>query len=108
MLTLESLEGSAYKWMLRHVTHVNRSVMHWTFNDVVYGLYDHFVHLSSMQDTRENLFKVEYKIQEGIQGLYDNMQEHARGVAIYPDDYTLLSIFLDKIPQYIVTEMLNN
>jgi hypothetical protein len=31
MLLLECLDGTAYKWMLRHVTHVNRKVEHWTF-----------------------------------------------------------------------------
>ena len=107
MLLLDCLDGTAYKWMLRHVTHVNRNVEHWTFLDVIHGLYDRFVHPSSMQDARENLNKVEYSPKDGIQGMYDNMQEHAGGMAVYPDDYTLLSIFLDKIPSYIMTELLN-
>jgi hypothetical protein len=107
MLLLECLEGAAYKWMLRHVTHVNRNVEHWTFRDVIHGLYTRFVHPSSMQDARESLSRVEYSPKEGIQGLYDNMQEHAGGMAVYPDDYTMLSIFLGKIPQYMMTELLN-
>jgi hypothetical protein len=107
MLLLDCLDGTAYKWMLRHVTHVNRKVEHWTFLDVIHGLYDRFVHPSSMQDARENLNKVEYSPKDGIQGMYDNMQEHAGGMAVYPDDYTMLSIFLDRIPSYIMTELLN-
>jgi len=39
MLLLDNLDGAAYKWMLRHVTHVNREVEHWTFRSVVHGLY---------------------------------------------------------------------
>jgi hypothetical protein len=107
MFLLEHLEGNAYKWMMRHVTHINREVTHWTFVDVIHGLYDRFVHPSSMQDARENLNKVEYSSKEGIQGLYDNMREHAGGMAVYPDDYSLLSIFIDRIPAFIVTELLN-
>lgn len=107
MLLMDCLDGTAYKWMLRHVTHVNRRVEHWTFLDVIHGLYDRFVHPSSMQDARENLNKVEYSPKDGIQGMYDNMQEHAGGMAVYPDDYTMLSIFLDKIPSYLMTELLN-
>ena len=107
MLLLDCLEGTAYKWMLRHVTHVNRNVEHWTFRDVIHGLYTRFVHPSSMQDARESLNKVEYSQKEGIQGLYDSMQEHAGGMAVYPDDYTMLAIFLGKIPPYMMTELLN-
>ena len=107
MLLIDSLEGAAYKWMMKHVVHVTRRVQYWTFRDVIHGLYDRFVHPSSMQDARENLYKVEYSAKDGIQGLYDCMQEHAGGMAVFPDDYTLLSIFLDKIPPYMVTELLN-
>ena len=73
MLLMDSLDGAAYKWMLRHVTHVNQEIEHWTFKDVVHRLYDRFIHLSSMQDAQENLHKVEYSSKEGIQGLHDMM-----------------------------------
>ena len=107
MLLLESLEGAAYKWMMNHVVHVTRKTHEWTFREVIHGLYDRFVHPSSMQDARESLYKVEYSVKNGIQGLYDSMQEHAGGIAVYPDDYTMLSIFLDKAPAYMLTELLN-
>ncbi len=107
MLLLEQLEGAAHKWMLRHVTHVNREIEHWTFQDVIHGLYTRFVHPSSMQDARENLNKVQYIPRDGIQTMYDSMLEHAGGMAVFPDDYTMLSIFLDKIPQYMISELLN-
>jgi hypothetical protein len=107
MLLLDNLDGAAYKWMLRHVTHVNREVEHWTFRSVVHGLYARFVHPSSMQDARENLNNVKYSQRDGIQLLHDNMMEYAGGMAVFPDDYTLLSIFLDRIPEYIMTELLN-
>jgi len=107
MLLLEQLEGAAHKWMLRHVTHVNREIEQWTFQDVIHGLYTRFVHPSSMQDARENLNKVLYIPRDGIQTLYDSMLEHAGGMAVFPDDYTMLSIFLDKIPQYMMSELLN-
>jgi hypothetical protein len=48
MLLLEQLEGAAHKWMLRHVTHVNREIEQWTFQDVIHGLYTRFVHPSTV------------------------------------------------------------
>ena len=46
MLLLDSLEGTANKWMLKHVVHVTRKVQVWTFHDVIHGLYNRFVHPS--------------------------------------------------------------
>jgi hypothetical protein len=60
-----------------------------------------------MQDARESLNKVEYSAKDGIQGLYDNIQEHAGSMAMHPDNYMLLSIFINKIPSYIGLELLN-
>ena len=39
--------------------------------------------------------------------MYDSMLEHAGGMAVFPNDYTMLSIFLNKIPQYMISELLN-
>ena len=107
MLLLDYLDGPAHKWMLRHVINMNQGIEHWQFKDVIHGLYDRFVYPSSMQDACEGLNKVEYFLKEEIQGLFDLMQEYAGGMAIYPDDCTLLLIFLDKIPSYIITQLLN-
>jgi len=107
MLLLEQLLRAAHKWMLRHVTHINWEIEHRTFQDVIHGLYTWFVHPSSMQDAWENLNKVQYIPRDGIQTMYDSMLEHAREMAVFPDNYTMLSIFLDKIPQYMISELLN-
>ena len=40
MLLLESLEGAANKWMLKHVVHVTWKVQVWTFRDVIHRLYN--------------------------------------------------------------------
>ena len=50
---VEYLEGDAAKWFTRHVLSPKRAVNFWTFSDVVTGLYDRFIHPSSMQDARE-------------------------------------------------------
>ncbi|KAF5381401.1 hypothetical protein D9615_008297 [Tricholomella constricta] len=39
----EFLRGEAKTWYQRHVVHVNRRQRHWTFEDVILGLYDRFV-----------------------------------------------------------------
>jgi len=52
-----------------------------------------------MQDARENLNNVKYSQRDGIQLLHDNMMEYAGGMAVFPDDYILLSIFFGQNPR---------
>ena len=47
--TLEFLDGKAKIWYHCHVVNVNRSCLRWTFKNLVLGLYDRFVHPSTMQ-----------------------------------------------------------
>ena len=49
----EFLDSEASRWYCRHVTSVNRKQQHWTFEEVIIGLYDRFVHPSTMQDARQ-------------------------------------------------------
>jgi len=51
------LEGEALGWYNRHVVGSNQAITHWYFFNIIEGLYDQFVHASSMQDAREALRK---------------------------------------------------
>ena len=54
------LEDEALEWYNRHVVGLNRAVTYWTFCDIIEGLYDRFIHASSMQDAREGFRRVTY------------------------------------------------
>ena len=99
------LEGEALNWYNRHVVESNRSIPYWTFWDVVKGLYNWFIHASSMQDTREGFRKVTYSVATGIQTFYDSLLDHAQNMAILPDDYTILEQFLAGLSSWIATKM---
>jgi hypothetical protein len=99
--TLEFLDGEARKWYHRHVVSVRRSRLHWTFEEVIIGLYDRFVQPSTMQDARKDFKDATYSTATGIQGYYDILMDHAQNMVIYPDDYQVMEKFLSGIPDDI-------
>ncbi|KAF5377165.1 hypothetical protein D9615_006318 [Tricholomella constricta] len=99
LITSEFLDGEARKWYNRHVIHVNRDKQYWTFEDVILGLYDRFVLPSTMQDARNDFNAVTYSASKGIQGLYDDLVDHAMNMAARTDDWTFLEKFLKTLPR---------
>jgi hypothetical protein len=102
---LQFLDGEARKWYHRHVVNVRRSQLVWTFEEVIIGLYDRFIHPSTMQDARNTFSATRYTEEMGIQGFYDTLMDHAQNMAVYPDTYQIVVTFLQKIPSYIRTRM---
>ncbi|KAG6833871.1 hypothetical protein H0H93_012945, partial [Arthromyces matolae] len=94
----EFLKDEASNWFRRYVRHSNRAQRHWTFKEVVIGLYDRFVNPSTMQDARSAFLSASYSEKLGIQGFYDTLIDHAQNMAVFPDGYTILEMFLDGIP----------
>ena len=99
------LEGEALDWYNRHVVGSNRAITYWSFCDVLEGLYDRFIHASSMQDAREGFRKVTYSAANGIQSFYDTLLEHTQNMSAYPDDYSILELFLTGIPPWMASNM---
>ena len=91
------LEDEALEWYNRHVVGLNRAVTYWTFCDIIEGLYDRFIHASSMQDAREGFRRVTYSPTAGIQSFYDALLDHTQNMSVYPDDYSILEQFLTGI-----------
>ena len=54
-----------------------------------------------MQDAREEFLCAQYKASTGIQGFYDSIMDHAQNMAIYPDAYQIMDMFLKGIPATI-------
>jgi hypothetical protein len=83
----QSVDGEAKKWFNRHVLHVHRTQLTWSFKEVIIGLYDRFIHASMMQDAHAAFFAAHYSEEKGIQGFYDILVDHAQTMAVYPDTY---------------------
>jgi hypothetical protein len=104
----EFLAGEAKKWYARHVVHVNHTQLHWTFEDMIIGLYDQFTHPTIMQEVREAYTNTKYSHQLGIQGFYDTLIDHAQNMSVYPDAYNIMDTFLRGLPKDMRTKMLEN
>jgi hypothetical protein len=104
----EFLTGEAKRWYARHVVHVNRSQLSWTFEDVIVGLYDRFTHPTTMQEARDAYAAAKYSSQLGIQGFYDTLIDHAQNMSVYPDAYNIMDTFLCGLPKEMRTKMLEN
>jgi hypothetical protein len=103
----EYLEGDALGWYTAHVLSAKRSIMDWSFCDVITGLYDRYILPTSMQDAREGFRKVWYMTTLGIQGFYDALLEHAQNMVVYPDNYTILEEFMAGLPQAMLIRNAN-
>ena len=106
LITGEHLEGEAQNWYIRHVLSVNRSKFDWTFEGVILALYNRFVHPSTMQDAREGFRKAKYSSSLGVQTFYDILMDFAQNMAVYPDEYSIIEVFLDGIPKDMRTELI--
>ncbi|KAH9480931.1 hypothetical protein JR316_0007534 [Psilocybe cubensis] len=104
----EFLKGEAHNFYSRHVASPQRSKIKWTFKEVILGLYEHFVHPSSMQDAREGFKKAKYNHVKGIQAFYNSLMEFAQNMYDWPDKYTILEKFMDGIPEDMKIHLLKD
>ncbi|KAG6806637.1 hypothetical protein H0H92_010577 [Tricholoma furcatifolium] len=98
LVMMDFLTGDAHKWYLHHVIHVRRCQVHWSFVDVIIGLYDRFVLPTMMQDAREAFRNAAFNTKEGVQGYYDTLLEHAQNMVMYPEEITLREKFIEGLP----------
>ena len=108
LCTLQFLEGEAKHWFQCHVISVKQEKLSWTFEEVILGLYDRFVHPSTMQDAQEEFLCAKYKAEMGIQGFYDNIMDHAQNMAVHPDEYQIMEVFLKGVPTTICDKLFEN
>ena len=71
------------------------------FEGLVIGLYDQFVHPSTMQDVRQEFMCAKYTPEMGVQGFYDTLMDYTQNMVIYPDDYQIMDKFMHGIPSDI-------
>jgi len=92
------LKCRALSWYTDHIIMVTDNAMLWTFEEVVIGLYNQFMHPSVMEDAHQDLEQVEYMPEKGVQGVYNKMLMHAHNMSETPDNHTLVKSFLTALP----------
>ena len=89
LCTLQFLDGEAKRWFQHHVVSVKQEKLSWTFEEVIPGLYNRFMHPSTMQDAWEEFL-------------------HAQNMAVYPDEYQIMEVFLKSVPTTICDKLFEN
>jgi hypothetical protein len=105
---LQFLEGPAYDWFQRHVTSVMRRKVNWTFEEVITGLFDRFILPTSMQDASEQFYSTTYTQENGVQGFYDELLDHAQNMAEHPNERTIRDVFVRGLPARYRSKLFDN
>jgi hypothetical protein len=87
MLTAMYLDEKAKTWFNDNVEGINHQRWVWTFKDVITGLYDQFIHESSIQDATQKFYSVKYTTDGGVFGFYHELERYALRMIHEPDSY---------------------
>jgi len=87
MLTAMYLDKKAKTWFNDNVEGINHQRWVWTFKDVITGLYDQFIHESSIQDATQKFYSVKYTTDGGVFGFYHELERYALRMIHEPDSY---------------------
>jgi hypothetical protein len=87
-LTAMYLSEEAKTWFNDNVEGINHQRQVWTFKDIITGLYDRFIHESSIQDATQKFHSVKYTMDGGVYGYYHELQRYALRMIHEPDSYT--------------------
>jgi len=96
------LSAQASTWFNDNVESASRRRRHWTFKRVVTGLYDRFIHESSIQDATHKFYAVKYATDGGVLGFYNDLERYAARMVHPPDNYTFKSQLLMGLPASIL------
>jgi hypothetical protein len=106
-LTAMYLGEKAKTWFNDNVEGINRRRRVWTFKDVITGLYDQFIHESSIQDTTQKFYSVKYTTDGGVYGYYHELQQYASRMIHEPDLYTFNTQLMMGLPSGILRSVVN-
>ncbi|KAG5351244.1 hypothetical protein C0989_007279 [Termitomyces sp. Mn162] len=85
-----------------------RAQSHWRFENVILGLYDWFVQSLTMQDACSTFYNAVYAVEEGVQGFYDALLNHAQNMAVLPNEFTIGEQFLEEIPSDMLVALIHD
>ncbi|KAJ7259816.1 hypothetical protein C8J57DRAFT_1515178 [Mycena rebaudengoi] len=98
------LAGSALEWFNDQVEGLYRVKRHWTFIEVILGLFDRFVDTTCIQEATEQFWHAKFSREIGIMGFYHELMTACRRMIKRPDSYTFKNHMLSRMP----TDMVNH
>jgi hypothetical protein len=100
-LTAVFLKDKASAWYLDNVDSVTRRRRQWTFKKIITGLYDRFIHESSIQTATTKFHEVKYTANSGVRGFYHDLERYAARMIHAPDQYTFKTHLMMGLPMAI-------
>jgi hypothetical protein len=74
----------------------------WTFKDIITGLYDQFIHESSIQDTTQKFYSVKYTTDGGVYGFYHELEHYTSRMIHAPNSYTFNTQLIMGLPASMI------
>jgi hypothetical protein len=100
------LKGEAATWYNDNVDGLGRKRRTWTFEDVVIGIYDRFLHKACIQEATVKYQKVRYNLKRGVAAFYNDMQKAAARMVHPLDMHSFKSRLLFGLPKAMMKEVL--
>jgi len=107
MLTAMYLDEKAKTWFNDNVEGVNHQRWVWTFKDVITGLYDQFIHESSIQDATQKFYSVKYTTDGGVFGFYHELEQYASRMIHKPDSYMFNTQLMMGLPSSMIQSIVD-
>jgi len=102
MLTAMYLDEKAKTWFNDNVEGINHWRQVWIFKDVITGLYDRFIHESSIQDVTQKFYSVKYTTDGGVYGFYHELGRYASRMIHAPDSYMFNTQLMMGLPSSMI------
>ncbi|KAK1219919.1 hypothetical protein PQX77_017343 [Marasmius sp. AFHP31] len=99
------LGDKALQWYDDEVASPHRTRTHWTFKDVIIGIFDHCVQMSTVQEAATQFDNVQYDPKKGIKDYYNTLRRWAGQITNIPDKFTFKRQFVKGLPDYLIREM---
>jgi hypothetical protein len=101
------LEGTVATWYGNNVDGLDHQRDVWSFKLVITGLYDWFVHHTSVGTTADKFWNATYIPEEGIMALYHELTRHTARMVRPPDRYTFQSHLVMRMPSTMFNYLLS-
>ena len=96
------LSGLAQQWYSQEVLAPTRCVRHWSFEDLIFGLFRRFIHEASAQNAAIQYNRTKYSADKGVLAFYNKLTRRVDRMVEPPDSYSFRKKYLGGLPQTIV------
>ena len=100
------LSKLAQQWYSQEVHALTRHIRHWTFEDLIFGLFRRFIHEASAQNAAIQYNRTKYSADKGVLAFYNELTRRVDCMVEPPDSYLFRRKYLGGLPQTIVKMVL--